>query len=144
MPDSLTNGDANRCPVSHTLNRFQKYDTGKLLKKTERSLRNSDRPTFMGGFGRNRLSRRGNFHSTGGLVSCSIRGLVPLQRQLCALLCRSVAPIHPRATAMGQHAGTGRGQPSAGPRRAPDLLRRDHARSPASQPGSAPKGAEEA
>ncbi|MGR3697052.1 MAG: hypothetical protein ACU0CB_02160, partial [Roseovarius sp.] len=32
MPDSLTNGDSNRRPVSHTLNRFQKCDTGKLLK----------------------------------------------------------------------------------------------------------------
>ena len=32
MPDSLTNGDSNRRPVSHTLNRFQKCDAGKLLK----------------------------------------------------------------------------------------------------------------
>jgi hypothetical protein len=32
MPDSFTNGDSNRRPVSHTLYRFQKCDTGKLLK----------------------------------------------------------------------------------------------------------------
>ena len=32
MPDSLTNGDSNRRPVSHTLNQSQKCDTGKSLK----------------------------------------------------------------------------------------------------------------
>lgn len=32
MPDSLTNSGSNRRPVSHTLNRFQKCDTGKPLK----------------------------------------------------------------------------------------------------------------
>ena len=51
--------------------------------------------SFMGGFGQNPPSRRGNFHLTGGQASCSICGLVPLQLQLRAFLCRSVDLAHP-------------------------------------------------
>lgn len=98
----------------------------------------------MGGFGRNRLSRRGNFHLTGGRTSCSICGLVPPLRQYHAFLCRPAGLASLTATAMGRHAGTGRGRPLAGPRRVPDLLRRDHVGSPASEPASALIGAEEA
>lgn len=142
MPDSLTNGDSNRRPVSHTLNRFQKCDTGKLLKTNgtqSHKLRQTD-----SGFGRNRLSRRGNCHLTGGRASCAICGLVPLRPQSHAFLCRSVDLAPPCATAVGRHAGTGRGRPPARPRRAPDPPRKDHARSTASKPHSALIGAEEA
>ena len=51
--------------------------------------------SFMGGFGRNRLSRRGNFLLTGGQASCSTCGLVPPQRQYHAFLCRPVGFAHP-------------------------------------------------
>ena len=92
---------------------------------------------FTGGFGRNRLSRLGTLHLTGGRASCSILDIVPPLHQYYAFLCRPacLAPLTP--TAIGGHAGTG-------PRQAPDLFQRDHARSPALVPTSALIGAEEA
>ena len=99
---------------------------------------------FMGGLARNRLSRQERLHSIGGRASSLICGLAQTPRQYHAFLCRPACFAPLTATAIGPHAGTGRGRPPAGASRVPDLFQRDHVRSPASEPANALIAAEKA